>query len=77
MEESVWEEDEQSEARLEQSDYQADMAYDRWRDDWSDMLRDAVEEIYKRFVKAQKGYYAGSPEKFKEHIDAILEYAMK
>jgi predicted proteasome-type protease len=54
-----------------------DAAYERWRDDWSDMLRDAVEELYKRFVKADKGYYAGSPEKFKEHIDAILEYEMK
>jgi hypothetical protein len=63
--------------QTEEQEFDADMAYNRWRDEWSDMLRDAVEELYKRFVKGGKGYYAGSPEKFKEHIDAILEYELK
>jgi len=52
----------------------ADDAYDRYRDMWSDNLNSELKRIYEEFVKPSRhGYYSGMNAKFLEHSVNILK----
>lgn len=54
-------------------DYDADMAYETWRDDWSMSLMSNIVELKKDFVDNKKSYYHDSDERFVEHtIEELL-----
>jgi len=61
----------------EQYHCDSDAAYERYRDDWSDRLEDAVKELKKEFVDAKQGYYKDRDEKFIEHVIEILKSECK
>jgi len=59
------------------SEADADAAYDRYRDDWSDSLEANVKELFETFYNAKHGYYTDRKEKLVEHIIEKLEEVAK
>jgi hypothetical protein len=56
-------------------DFDADMAYERWRDDQSEALDESLRELWHRFVKGEhRGYYNGRTDKFVEHSIVFLKF---
>lgn len=55
-----------------------DYEYDKYRDDWSDSLHEALKEVYKDFVEVKKlGYYKDNPTRFLEHAISDLKEIAK
>jgi hypothetical protein len=54
-------------------DFDADMAYERYREMWGDRLYETLSDTYNAFVKTKEGYYKDDDTKFFEHVISILE----
>jgi len=77
------EEEEQQQNGLDQmtrsqlASYQADMDFDRWREDWGMELMDDVEKLFQKFVSRKNTPYTNNVDKFKEAVGQGIEWARK
>lgn len=52
-------------------------AYDKYRDDESERLYEALKELFVKFVDADTGYYRNHPDKFYAHSMSNLKEICK
>jgi len=68
--------EEENIAQNEEQEFDADMAYEKMRDDAGDNLQEVLTDTYNMFVKAKSGYYKGANCRFVEHsLDILNELA--
>ena len=57
----------------DKADFDADMAYERYREDAGDGLFTDLNDLFKKWVENKPGYYNGDATKFVEHCISSLE----
>ena len=55
------------------ADYDYDMAYEQWREDWAERLEWELNETIDKLSKVTNGYYKNRRDKIIEHMISCLE----